>query len=132
MLHKLYALSCTGLFICGAIAAIGSLSGYFNSRLQYCDAATSPCMRVAISVNVSPPQTAQDAIVLPGNGKMRLSLGLVAMALLAGGYVISGLEVESLGAIAKQEETDAFLESKRQAILADEEEKKLVLSSDVK
>ncbi|MHC5676155.1 hypothetical protein [Nostoc sp.] len=132
MLHKLYAPASTGLFICGAIAAIGSLSGYFNSRLQYCDAATSPCTRVAISVNVSPPQTAQDAIVLPGNGKMRLSLGLVAMALLAGGYVISGLEVESLGAIAKQEETDAFLEEKRQAILASEEEKKLILSSDIR
>jgi hypothetical protein len=132
MLHKLYAPASTGLFICGAIAAIGSLSGYFNSRLAYCDAATNPCTRVAISVDVVPPQTAQDAIVLAGNGKMRLSLGLVAMALLAGGYVISGLEVESLGAIAKQEETDAFLEEKRQAILADEEEKKLVLSSDIR
>ncbi|MEH1931601.1 hypothetical protein [Nostoc sp.] len=132
MLRQLYAPASTGLFICGAIAAIGSLSGYFNSRLQYCDTATNPCTRVAISVNVSPPQTAQDAIVLAGNGKMRLSLGLVAMALLAGGYVISGLEVESLAAIAKQEETDAFLEEKRQAILADEEEKKLVLSSDIR
>lgn len=132
MLHKLYAPASTGLFICGAIAAIGSLSGYFNSRLQYCDTATNPCTRVAISVNVSPPKTAQDAIVLPGNGKMRLSLGLVAMALLAGGYVVSGLEVEGLGAIAKQEETDAFLEEKRQAILADEEEKKLILSSDIR
>ncbi|MEH2004344.1 hypothetical protein [Nostoc sp.] len=132
MLHRLYAPASTGLFICGAIAAIGSLSGYFNSRLQYCDTATNPCTRVAISVNVSPPKTAQDAIVLPGNGKMRLSLGLVAMALLAGGYVVSGLEVESLGAIAKQEETDASREEKRQAILADEEEKKLVLSSDIR
>ena len=132
MLRKIYAPASTGLFICGAITAIGSLSGYFNSRLQYCDTATNPCTRVAISVNVSPPKTAQDAIVLPGNGKMRLSLGLVAMALLAGGYVISGLEVESLGAIAKQEETDAFLEEKRQAILASEEEKKLVLSSDIR
>jgi hypothetical protein len=132
MLHKLYALSCTGLFICGAIAAIGSLSGYFNSRLEYCDTATNPCTRVAISVDVSPPKTAQDAIVLPGNGKMRLSLGLVAMALLAGGYVISGLEVESLGVKAIQEETDAFLESKRQAILAEEEQKKLILSSDIR
>jgi hypothetical protein len=132
MLHKLYAPASTGLFICGAIAAIGSLSGYFNSRLQYCDAATSPCTRVAISVDIKPPQTAQDAIVLPGNGKMRLSLGLVAMALLAGGYVVSGLEVESLAAIAKQEETDVFLEEKRQAILADEEEKKLILSSDIR
>lgn len=132
MLHKLYAPASTGLFICGAIAAVGSLSGYFNSRLQYCDAATNPCTRVAISVNVIPPQTAQNAIVLPGNGKMRLSLGLVAMALLAGGYVVSGLEVEGLSAIAKQEETDAFLEEKRQAILADEEEKKLILSSDIR
>ncbi|AVH74440.1 hypothetical protein [Nostoc sp. 'Lobaria pulmonaria (5183) cyanobiont'] len=132
MLHKLYAPACAGLFICGAIAAIGSLSGYFNSRLAYCDAATNPCTRVAISVDVAPPKTAQDAIVLAGNGKMRLSLGLVAMALLAGGYVISGLEVEGLAAIAKQEETDAFLEEKRQAILADEEEKKLVLSSDIR
>ncbi|MCC5670456.1 hypothetical protein LC653_43440 [Nostoc sp. CHAB 5784] len=132
MLHKLYALSCTGLFICGAIAAIGSLSGYFNSRLQYCDAATNPCTRVAISVDVTPPKTAQDAIVLAGNGKMRLSLGLVALVFLAGGYVVSGLEVESLAAIAKQEETDAFLEEKRQAILASEEEKKLVLASDIR
>ena len=119
MLHKLYAPASTGLFICGAIAAIGSLSGYFNSRLQYCDTATNPCTRVAISVDVSPPKTAQDAIVLPGNGKMRLSLGLVALVFLAGGYVISGLEVEGLGARAIQEETDAFLEEKRQAILAE-------------
>ncbi|MHC5897191.1 hypothetical protein [Nostoc sp.] len=132
MLHKLYAPASAGFFICGAIAAIGSLSGYFNSRLQYCDAATNPCTRVAISVDVRPPVTAIDAIVLPGNGKMRLSLGLVAMALLAGGYVVSGLEVEGLSAIAKQEETDAFLEEKRQAILAEEEEKKLVLSSDIR
>ncbi|WP_257236566.1 hypothetical protein, partial [Nostoc sp. 'Peltigera malacea cyanobiont' DB3992] len=70
--------------------------------------------------------------MLPGNGKMRLSLGLVALVFLAGGYVVSGLEVEGLAAIAKQEETDAFLEEKRQAILADEEEKKLVLSSDIR
>ncbi|MHC5779540.1 hypothetical protein [Nostoc sp.] len=132
MLHRLYAPASTGLFICGAIAAIGSLSGYFNSRLQYCDAATNPCTRVAISVDVKPPQTAIDAIVLPGNGKMRLSLGLVAMALLAGGYVISGLEVEGLIAIARQEEIDAELEEKRQAIVADEEEKKLVLAADIR
>ncbi len=132
MLHRLYAPASTGLFICGAIAAIGSLSGYFNSRLQYCDTATNPCTRVAISVDVKPPQTAQDAIVLAGNGKMRLSLGLVALVFLAGGYVVSGLEVEGLSAIAKQEETDASREEKRQAILADEEEKKLVLSSDIR
>lgn len=132
MLHKLYAPASTGLFICGAIAAIGSLSGYFNSRLEYCDTATKPCTRVAISVDVAPPLTAQDEIVLPGNGKMRLSLGIVAIALLAGGYVVSGLEVESLAAIAKQEETDASREEKRQAILADEEEKKLILSSDIR
>ncbi|AUB36021.1 DNA segregation ATPase FtsK/SpoIIIE [Nostoc flagelliforme CCNUN1] len=132
MLHRLYAPASTGLFICGAIAAIGSLSGYFNSRLEYCDAATSPCTRVAISIDVAPPQTAQDAIVLPGNGKMRLSLGLVAIALLAGGYVVSGLEVEKLSAIARQEEIDAELEEKRQAIVADEEEKKLVLAADIR
>ncbi|MEH2102538.1 MAG: hypothetical protein V7K76_22860 [Nostoc sp.] len=132
MLHRLYAPASAGLFICGAIAAIGSLSGYFNSRLEYCDAATNPCTRVAISVDVTPPKTAQNAVVLPGNGKMRLSLGLVAMALLAGGYVVSGLEVESLAIAAKEEENDAELEEKRQAILADEEEKKLLLSSDIR
>ncbi|AUB37447.1 DNA segregation ATPase FtsK/SpoIIIE [Nostoc flagelliforme CCNUN1] len=132
MLRKLYAPASTGLFICGAIAAVGCLSGYFNSRLEYCDTATKPCTRVAISVEVAPPQTAQDEIVLPGNGKMRLSLGLVAIALLAGGYVISGLEVEGLSAIARQEEIDAELEEKRQAIVAEEEEKKLVLAADIR
>ncbi|QLE47897.1 hypothetical protein FD724_07060 [Nostoc sp. C057] len=85
MLDRLYAPASAGLFICGAITVIGSLSGYFNSRLAYCDAATNPCTRVAISVDVAPPKTAQDVVVLPGNGKMRLSLGLVAIGLLAGG-----------------------------------------------
>jgi hypothetical protein len=132
MLRKLYAPASTGLFICGAIAAIGSLSGYFNSRLAYCDAATNPCTRVAISIDLRPSKTAQDAIVLAGNGKMRLSLGLVAMALLAGGYVISGLEIEGLSAIARQEEIDAELEEKRQAIVSEEEEKKLVLAADIR
>jgi hypothetical protein len=132
MLHRLYAPGSAGLFICGAIAAIGSLSGYFNSRLAYCDAATNPCTRVAISVDVAPPKTAQDAIVLPGNGKMRLSLGLVAIALLAGGYAVSALEIEGLSAKARQEELDAELEEKRQVIVADEEEKKLVLAADIR
>ncbi|MEH2033396.1 MAG: hypothetical protein V7K67_27875 [Nostoc sp.] len=132
MRHLLYAPASTGLFICGAIAAIGSLSGYFNSRVEYCDTATNPCTRVAISVDVAPPRTAQDVVVLPGNGKMRLTLGLIAMVLLAGGYVVSGLEVEGLSAKAKQEETDAFLEEKRQEIVAEEEEKKLILASDIR
>lgn len=131
-LHKLYAPASTGLFLCGAIAAIGSLSGYFNSRLQYCDAATNPCTKVEVFVDVIPPKTAQEAIVLPGNGKMRLSLGLIAMAFLAGGYALSGIEVEALSAIARQEEIDEELEQKRQLILASEEEKKLILASDIR
>ncbi|PHJ59561.1 hypothetical protein VF14_08775 [Nostoc linckia z18] len=130
--QKIYAPASTTLFLCGVIAGIGSLSGYFNARQQYCDAITKPCTQVTVPADARLPQTAQDTTVLPGSGKMRLSLGLVALALLAGGYVLSGLEVDELKLKAKQEQIDEDLEEKRQQILAGEEEKKLVFASDIR
>ncbi|RCJ20177.1 hypothetical protein A6S26_05495 [Nostoc sp. ATCC 43529] len=130
--QKLYAPASTALFICGVIAGIGSLAGYFTARQQYCDAITKPCTEVVIPADAKLPQTAEDVTVLPGNGKMRLSLSLLALAVLAGGYALSGREVDALKLIAKQEQIDEELEQKRQQILAQEEEKKLVFASDIR
>ncbi len=129
---KLYAPASTGLFLCGWLAVIGSLTGYFSARQAYCDMATTPCTKVTIPVDAQVPSTAQEVIVLTGNGKMRLSLGLIAIAFLAGGYVLSGLEVDRLRTKARDEAIEAELEEARQKVLVEEEKKKLTLASDIR
>lgn len=111
--------------ILGGISTIISVVGNFDSQVNYCDAAVSPCVQITVPTWQRVPKTATLVNVIPGNGLQRTVGGLLAACGFALGVASTSTAIELLA----EEEKAKQQEEETAELIRQEELQKIAIAS---